>query len=296
MKLFLLAGGWGNGTIHPNWIRIGKRLYKIFHDRVSWNVAATKCIMFDRNSRLAVLTNYRESQILGKFLLIGRPSLENAWIGAKYYENYYGFSQENIILSNTTDSQGYPPWRNGTLKKTKGCILLDRHLSNITFFIEARCERLRSYICYKKDPGKDDQSVDILIDEFGYRIFLNKLPWKGAKNKCDEYKANYEGKLVEVREKKVVSHLIYIMGENKTTLQHIWLGGNYNATSGKWFWDSDRSPVDLNHLDWFPNTTYLEEVEKHNTCLNMDRENHIKAIHYGTSCEYAQNYICLFRK
>ncbi|KAF2894296.1 hypothetical protein ILUMI_11873 [Ignelater luminosus] len=291
------AGSWGNnGTTHPGWIRIGNRLYKIFQERVSWVDATARCIMFDRNSRLAVLTNYRESQVLGRFLLIGRPSLENAWIGAKHYQNHYAFSQENIVLSNSSNPQGYPPWRNGTVRKTKGCILLDRHLSNITYFIEARCERLRPYICYKKDLSENDSFVDMLIEEFGYRIFLNKLPWNGAKSKCDKYKVKYEGKLVEIRERKVVSHLIYIMGENKTTFQHMWLGGIYDSKSEKWFWDSDRSLVDLNQLDWLVNTTYFENVEKYNTCLNMDRENHIKAIHYGTVCEYAQHFVCSFSR
>ncbi|KAK5649073.1 hypothetical protein RI129_003965 [Pyrocoelia pectoralis] len=286
--------GEGNST-HTGWIKAGKRKYKIFFDSVIWETALTRCARHDVNAVLAVIPNYTVSQLLGRYLLIGRPSLENAWIGARYDNEIgaYRFDSEPTPLSNATDNNNYPPWRTKSISRTKGCVLLDRHLTNTTLFAEARCERLRSYICSVESTAAEDieHFVDFFFDHYGYRLFFDIRSWDEAKETCERY-SDYKGRLVEVEEPVQLVHLLFIMGENRTDIRHLWLGGEYDGV--QWIWESSKTPVDKTILNFVHNKTFTEEAELMNTCLNMDRENHLVSLHYGTECSWRQHFICEF--
>lgn len=290
-------------STHSGWIKLGDRLYKVFHGEVTFEQAESNCLLHDIDSSLAVIPNFGASQALGRYLLIGRPSLENAWIGARYgeFKGDYGyvFEKEKTLLSNATDDQKYPPWRNDKIQKPGGCLLLDRHLTTTTLFVETRCERLRSYICYKMISNVvNSSSSDVIFGEDGYRIHYNRLSWNAAADFCDEKYKKYEGSLVQIAEKKNVFHLLYVMGENKTAVQHIWIGGKFEQKENHWIWYKSLSaiPMDDSILSWVQNATYEQSVESANLCLNMDRENHITALHYGTNCIYPQSYVCHMSK
>ncbi|KAF5283867.1 hypothetical protein FQA39_LY04687 [Lamprigera yunnana] len=281
-------------STHKNWITVGSRLYKIVQDKSSWAEANHKCSLYDLEASLAVVTNLNSAKDLARHLLIGRPSLQSAWIGARYYENQYVFKKENIVLP-IKEEDGYPPWIHGqALKTTNSSCLLLQQTANTSFYIEAFCERKRSFICYKniKNKQKSINFVDFIIEKFGYRVFHEKLSWEGALEKCGCY--IFEGKLAEIRNKQVVSHMLYLMGQINVLFNHLWLGGRFNPLVQKWIWESDKKPINLNILWWLKNTTYLPYLEDSNVCLNMDREDHNNALHYGTNCEYLQNFICSF--
>ncbi|KAF2895741.1 hypothetical protein ILUMI_10445 [Ignelater luminosus] len=297
-----------DGSSHVGWIRIKNKLYKIFTELVPYDEVEVKCFKHDPESKPAVIKSYKTAQILGRYLLIGRPSLENAWIGARWWPSQFYFEFENVPLKNTTNEKThYPPWRNNTLQKPAGCLLLDRHLSNITYFVEARCKRLRPYICYKKVISINDTInntyADIIIDDRGYRIHYMLQPWKLALKYCKDRYKKYGGKLVEITHPNMVYELLYVMGENKTTAQHIWIAGKYKRLTKeditKWYWVSNNEPVDMTYVPVLGNKTdrnyfYSRGVEDFNTCLNMDRENHVMALFYGTICFAEQFFVCLF--
>lgn len=79
-------------------------------------------------------------------------------------------------------------------------------------------------------------------------------------------------------------------------LSHIWIGGFH--TSGSWIWKTTEEPIpavmDNGYPPWVLNNTYFPEREEGNICLNMDRENHIQAMFYGTVCYYPQAFICQY--
>ncbi|KAF2895742.1 hypothetical protein ILUMI_10446 [Ignelater luminosus] len=289
-------------STHTSWIRIGDRLYKIFVDACPYDEVPRRCLRHDPEALPAVVASYKAAQALGRYMLIGRPSIENAWIGARYYGVFqYYFENENVILSNQTDPKtGYPPWRNNTMQRPGGCILLDRHLGNITYFVEARCQRFRPYICYKKidNVTGNVSTVDIIFRERGYRLHFLAVPWIEAFHYCS---SKYKGaSLVEIKNNVMVQELLFVMGENRSAIQHIWLGGVYKQPEEAWFWASDnKTLVDLGLVNILGNKTdrkwiFTYEVEIDNMCLNMDRENHITALFYGTQCNARQYFACLF--
>lgn len=270
------------------------KLYKIFHDYVDWNAAYFWCYKKDPQADLAYIPDYKTSQIIGRHLLIGRPSLENAWIGAKWKDNAFEFINEKQTLKDRTSDSGYPPWRNGIENKRSGCILLDRHLSNITLFVPTYCARLRPIICSKPDVYEKKDCWDIIIGEWGYRIYFIKRSWEDAKDVCEE---DDIGKFVAVDTTEQMQNLLYIMGENKAAVQHIWVAGRYNVLEDPavWRWVYGNEIVEKGDY-WWENETYTESVERANICLNMDRENHVKAVFYGTRCSFEQYFVCVWSK
>ncbi|KAF2894298.1 hypothetical protein ILUMI_11875 [Ignelater luminosus] len=289
-------------STHRGWIKIGRREYKILSVKVPYDVAASRCFSLQVDSNLAVITDFNTSEQLGRYLLIGRPSLENAWIGARWKGSQFEFEPETIPLNNKT-VDNFPPWRKSEIQKAGGCILLDRHLSNVTLFVEANCNRERAVICYRKinESGISTESFDIIIDERGYRVQLNAKPWREAVSYCKDNYPGKKGKLVEIVGVDVLKDLIYIMSENRTALHHIWIGGKFylNDTSAttipeKWKWDSNGDKIDVGLVKLLDNDTYDAFVEDHNNCLNMDRENHLVPLFYGTICEFSQIFICQF--
>lgn len=286
-------------STHAGWIKIHKRYYKIFSELVDWNTAVGKCFEYDQDSTLAVLVSAEDSQNLGRYLLIGRPSLENAWTDGKFLDGNYKFEQEDKILSNVTATNNFPPWRNGKMQKAHGCLLLDRHLSNRTYFVEAPCDRLRPFICYKMAKEKKHHN-DIIMGKYGYRVHYVRKNWQAARDFCKYKYEDYSSYLAEVREKVQVYHLLYVMGENRTTITHTWLGGRFLSKNKPpvWVWDSTQTviPTDSDSLlNWVRNETFIYDVEKNNECLAMDRENHVVALHYGATCVAEHCFVCVFR-
>ncbi|KAF5283868.1 hypothetical protein FQA39_LY04688 [Lamprigera yunnana] len=284
-----------DNATHPGWIQIGRKKFKIFYNRITWSSASTQCPKHNINSTLAVVTSYEESQILGRYLLVGRPSLENAWIGAKYTDDFnsYYYSDRYIGLANVSDKNNFPPWRERHVKKIGGCVLLDRHLSNITLFIEARCNRLRPYIC-SMDTAMERAITfeDSVSGDTAYRVIYNEMTWDGARTHCKNSYGDYGGILAEITDVLENYHILYLMGENRTDLRHIWLGGKYDGKH--WKWSSSGATIDPLVLNFVENSTYSDDVEFGNICLNMDRENHMSYLHYGTDCSWSQPFICTF--
>ncbi|KAF2895740.1 hypothetical protein ILUMI_10444 [Ignelater luminosus] len=283
-------------STHHGWIRIGQRLYKIFTKQLTYDEANTACINKDPKARLAVIDSFKDAQKLGRYLLVGRPSLERVWIGARWedYSSQYEFEHESIHLSNITDSSRYPPWRRGRMTKPFGCILLDRHLTNVTYFVESYCSRFHSYMCYKTLIA--NKSTDICdIGDYDWRIFYNHLDWFQASRACKQ--SGYSGRLAIV-EQKDIQNFIDIMEGSKRYLLHVWLGAFYH--SGVWIWSYTNNTLpaveENGYPPWVKNKTYTEEVEKNYLCLNIDRENPLKALFYGTLCSYPQAFVCQYDK
>ncbi|KAK4883870.1 hypothetical protein RN001_000141 [Aquatica leii] len=281
---------------HKGWIKIGSKLFKIFVRQISWESAVAACPTHNQDATLAVISKNDEAQMLGRYMLIGRPSLENAWIAATYSENFnsYFYINTNLVLPNSTGNEQYPPWKNDKIEKQSGCVLLDRHIANTTKFVEARCDRLRSYICSieKSEEGDGSTHTDVFIDDLGYRLVHDKKPWNESYEFCEKHYRKYNGKLAVIDKADENYRLLYVMGENRTDIQHLWLGARYDR--GVWKWASNDKTVQLSNLFMIVNATYTDVVEKENLCLNMDRENHMVYFHYGTDCSWPQAFVCTF--
>lgn len=120
-----------NNSSHLGWIKLQNRYYKIFYFFAAYERAELECKKYDQQSSLAVIVSYNDAQALGRYMLIGRPSMENAWIGGKWKNGSYVFDQEDLVLDNTPNENKYPPWREYIQRKKEGCLLLDRHLDNV---------------------------------------------------------------------------------------------------------------------------------------------------------------------
>lgn len=164
-------------------------------------------------------------------------------------------------------------------------------------FVSVSCVRKLPYICYKKvkPPFYFRISKDYFISKYGYRLFLTKVSWEEARVTC-EMLPEYKGRLVEIQEKLVTDHLLYIMSDNFTAIRHIWIGGQFDVAEDKWIWVNSGEEIDLSMLNWVKNKTYFREFNDINLCLNMDEENPYIAMHYGTACYARQNFICEFSK
>lgn len=242
--------------------------------------------------------NLEDARQISRFLLIGRPSFERAWIGGKWEANNYIFINEGLVLANTSDNSGYPPWLNKKIRKFGAAsrLLLDRHLDNITLFIEEKYNRFHPYICYRQIIDEHDFQ-DFDFDKYAYRLYFTKKNWDEARNTCEKL-SDYVAYLVEIKEKIQFAHLMYMMGENRTSIQHIWVGGKFINNTWEWVHSKETIPlVEKNSiLHWVTNTSYTHYVERDYICLVTDRENHIEPINYGTECSYPHYFICQFSK
>ncbi|KAF2894300.1 hypothetical protein ILUMI_11877 [Ignelater luminosus] len=286
-------------STHPGWIKIGPREYKIFWPRVTWEGAREKCVQTDINADLAVFVNFEDAQQVSRFLLIGRPSFERAWIGGKWEDNNYVFVSESLALANITDNSGYPPWLYRKIRKfgATSRVLLDRHLDNTTLFIEEKHDRLHPYICYKGTIDDNNTFQDFVFQNYSYRLYFTKKEWNAARDTCEKILFDYGSYLVEIKEKIQFAHLMYIMGENKTEIQHVWVGGRFIKHAWTWV-HSNQTIATANDsiLHWVRNTSYAPSVERSYVCLVTDRENHLVPINYGTICETKHYFICQFEQ
>lgn len=224
-------------------------------------------------------------------MVIGRPKIENAWIGARWSQNkdLYQFEEELSLLANkTNEGTRYPPWRDGEIHNKAGCVFVRRHSTGV-HFIEAHCARSRPYICYKSASDSNESIPN------NTKVVYQAKSWGEAENHCRSF--GTPGNLPEPRTEEDMKKLLYIMGESNIPLDHIWLGGFYYEQIG-WKWVSDDNTISANktYPPWLNNDTYTEAVEGKNRCLNLDRENHNVGVFYGADCDYPQRFICLFSK
>lgn len=255
-------------------------------------------MMHDKNARLAVVTTIEDAEKLARYMIIGRPKISTAWIGVRWSaeKGSFTFPEEDIVLGNETDKNSrYPPWRGGKINKASGCVLFNGHRTEANQFrvqfIEARCERYRPYICYKKVVESEEPAV---VDG-NIKVYYHPRPWEEAKQFCESFST--PGKLPEPRTEEEMKKLLYIMGESDITIHQLWIGGLYHEDE-EWRWVSDNStiPRTESYPVWLTNDSYTEELEDNNRCLNLDRENHNVGIFYGTDCSFAQRFICVFGK
>ncbi|KAF2892611.1 hypothetical protein ILUMI_13562 [Ignelater luminosus] len=287
-------------TTHKGWIKIKNRYFKIFLDSLTWDEAQIQCNK--KNATLATLTEQIHVQSLGRYLLIGRPTLRNAWIGARFIERNFLLVETNKTLSDSSDESFFPSWRNGHVQRKRGCVMLDRSVAVESVFIETNCLRKRAFICSRADKGNEEDvdvivdnidkehKIDVEIDSFGYRVFYQKFSWTSARDKCNTYKEKYGGKLVEINN-TINFHLLHIMGESKVILKDIWVGGKYENET--WIWDSNNAEIYINGTS-LKNEYIDKDIERENRCLNMGRENFNESIYYGTLCAWGQSFVCLF--
>lgn len=113
---------------------------------MTWNQAIAFCREYDM--RLATFDDIAETNLVGRWLLKSRPSIEMAWVGGYYDQDCWKFlSTQKEIPSKTSHETAFPPWLHNFTDKTSGCLLLDRHLEAHPVFHPARCERKRPFVC-----------------------------------------------------------------------------------------------------------------------------------------------------
>lgn len=78
----------------------------------------------------------------------------------------------------------------------------------------------------------------------------------------------------------------------------MWLGAYFY--DGVWIWSYTNNTLPAEEINgyppWVKNETYCESVEKHYLCLNIDRENVLQALFYGSLCSYPQAFLCQYGK
>ncbi|XP_031334905.1 macrophage mannose receptor 1-like isoform X2 [Photinus pyralis] len=269
------------------WIIVNDYKYGIFYDRKSWSQAVRACQKY-YNGELATFRNTNETGILGKYLLIGRPSLENAWIGGRYTESGWRFISDDVIIPDHKDSvTHFPPWFLNQTRQRGGCLVLDRHLANEAVFVETRCSRRMSYICSKKIV-QTPEKVYHTFNNVEYTIYYIKQSWDEAYETCLAHNTT----LVKVT-LEVIHALVHMMGEMDYEIYHVWIGGRLNedGTNFEWVEDNEIIKKQSEGIDWYP-PWYDTEFDLKYPCLNMDRENHNRPMFYGADCGHAQEFIC----
>lgn len=95
-------------------------------------------------------------------MLKSRPEFEDVWIGASYKDDQWVWVEtgEEIktipaVLKNESGAETpeniivpqFPPWFEPEVRKSKGCIIFDRHLCETPTFIDLKCNRQRDFVC-----------------------------------------------------------------------------------------------------------------------------------------------------
>ncbi|KAB0802007.1 hypothetical protein PPYR_04193 [Photinus pyralis] len=270
-----------------DWIVVNDRRYGIFYDQRTWSEAVRDC-QKNHKAGLASFRNKNETRIVGKYLLMGRPSLENAWIGGRYKQNAWKFISNDVIISDHTDSNTlYPPWYLNRTTQRGGCLVLDRHIANEAVFIETSCNRRKSYICSKSISETPDK-LSRFIDKIEYTLYYTKQTWDEAFETC----LSQNGTLAKVT-REVIHSLVQMMGEEDYEVYHVWIGGRLDerGMDFKWVEDNEIITKQTGGIDYYP-PWYDVEFNTKYPCLNMDRENHNRPIFYGVDCSRAQEFIC----
>ncbi|XP_028033716.1 uncharacterized protein LOC114245666 [Bombyx mandarina] len=289
-------------------VRCRSGLYHVYSGQMDWHQAATHCIM--NKMSLATINSMKCLKKLGLAMLKARPSIENAWIGAKgRLGNWTWIDTGASIIQPTNEAELnneiWPPLRDRNMKQS-GCLQLDRHSSKSPLFLEARCERKMQFICYKGLPTLRLPVPPPSDDLYYYILVQQKYYWQHAFDNCRKM----NGSLASVESNDVLIQLLLVMGENKNNpVEHIWVSGHLNITKDiatdavtyAWYNPSNgkRLPDPKSFADnigLFMPPWLDTEFTMDAPCLNLDRQNHLSALVYGLACDTPQYSICMIGK
>ncbi|XP_068622282.1 uncharacterized protein [Battus philenor] len=291
-------------------VRCRTGLYRVYDGRLDWHQAAAHCVL--HKMTLANIGTMRCLRKLGLTMLKSRPSIENAWVGAKGSLGHWTWLDSGLSIFQTTsytDVQPnlWPPMKDRSTVKQSGCLQLDRHTAKDPVFLEARCERRMQFICYKGVAGMRRAAQIPSDDNFYYVLVRQQYYWQHAFENC----LRMNGSLAAPDAPDVLVQLLLLMGENKDEpVEHIWISGRLNMTKDV---NSDQvvyawqNPINGKRI---PDTksdneslygTFVppwldEEFSMDNPCLNLDRQDHLNGLVYGMSCDTPQYSICMIEK
>ncbi|CAH2056495.1 unnamed protein product, partial [Iphiclides podalirius] len=291
-------------------VRCKTGLYHIFDGRLNWDQAAAHCVI--KQMTLANIGTMRCLKKLGLTMLKSRPSIENAWVGAKGSLGRWAWIDSGLSIfqaSPYTDVQPemWPPMRDRTTVKQSGCLQLDRHTTKSPVFLEGRCERRMQFICYKGVPGMRRSVATPSDDNYYYVLVRQQFYWQHAYENC----LKMNGTLANVESRDILIQLLLVMGENKDEpVEHIWISGRLNMTKDAnteqvtYTWTNPangrRIPdtkADGEFIDGLYMPPWLdEEFSMDNPCLNLDRQDHLNGLVYGMSCDTPQYSVCMIEK
>ncbi|XP_052757065.1 macrophage mannose receptor 1-like isoform X2 [Galleria mellonella] len=281
-------------------VRCSAGLYHVYNGMMNWHQAAAYCLL--HNMSLADIATMRCLKKLGRSMLKTRPSIENAWLGARGTLGHWYWVDTGVSIFQApafTDAQSgqWPPMRDRSEVKQSGCLQLDRHSANPPVFLEARCERKMQFICFKGAPALKTTPAPPSDDIYNYVLIKQLMYWQHAYENCQRL----NGTLASVDNNDVLIQLLLLMGENKDQpIGHIWISGRlnmtkdateninyvwYNPANGKRIYDSLQNEISygLYVPPWLD-----EEFSMDNSCLNLDRQDHLNGLVYGLPCDTPQ--------
>ncbi|PZC84847.1 uncharacterized protein LOC110369609 [Helicoverpa armigera] len=292
-----------------NTVRCRNGLYHLYSGKMDWHQAAAYCVL--KGMALANIGSLKCLRRLGMTMLKNRPSIENAWVGAKGNLGHWKWIDTGVSVFQTpplSDAapDAWPPMRDRNNVKQNGCLQLDRHASHPPVFLESRCERKMQFICYE---GVSSTFITVATpsdDQFYYVLVRQLFYWQHAYQNC----LKLNGTLASLDNNDILIQLLLVMGENKEEpIEHIWVSGRLNLTKDL--------TTDAVHYSWYnPNGgkripdprsgdaktgLYMppwldEEFSMDNSCLNLDRQDHLVGLVYGLACDTAQYSICMIDK
>lgn len=290
-------------------VRCRTGLYHIFDGRKDWHQAAAYCVL--KKMSLANIGTMRCLKKLGMTMLKTRPSIENAWIGARGSLGHWSWVDSGVSIFHQppySDMQAdsWPPMRDRSAVKQSGCLQLDRHAAHPPIFMEARCERKMQFICYQGVQALASSTMTPSDDTFYYVLVRQLLYWQHAFDNC----LKMNGSLASVDNAEVLIQLLLTMGENKEEpIGHIWISGRLNmskdaADAVTYSWQNPangKKIYDPMHYNDPAFTLYMppfldEEFSMDNSCLNLDRQDHLTGLVYGLPCDTPQYSICMIEK
>ncbi|XP_041987373.1 uncharacterized protein LOC121739108 [Aricia agestis] len=286
-------------------VRCRGGLYRLYDGRLDWHQAAAYCIL--HGMALANVASTKCLKKLGMSMLKARPSIENAWIGAKGELGVWSWIDSGVNIFTPPALNGvasWPPLREGSTIKQNGCLLLDRHTARSPVFLEARCERRMHFICYQ-GMSESTTAAPPSDDNYYYVLVRQQFYWQHAHENC----LKMNGTLAAIDSNDILIQLLLVMGENKDEpVEHIWISGRLNMTRDaatdevSYYWynpTNDKIIPDPKTVN--PRTKYMapwleEDFTMDNSCLNLDRQDHLNGLVYGLPCDTPQYSICMIEK
>ncbi|CAB3262116.1 unnamed protein product [Arctia plantaginis] len=291
-------------------VRCRAGLYHLFNGKLTWHEAAAFCVL--RGMTLANIASMKCLKKLGMTMLKNRPSMENAWVGAKGSLGKWTWIDTGVNLFQTPDLGDvspsiWPPMRDRNNVKQSGCLQLDRHAAHSPVFMEARCDRKMQFICYEGALSTKTQAATPSDDFFYYILVKKRFYWQHAYENC----LKMNGTLANLDNNDILVQLLLLMGENKEEpIEHIWISGRLNMTKDvftdaiSYAWYNPNNAKRIPDPKAFGDSTiglYMppwldEEFNMDNSCLNLDRQDHLIGLVYGLPCETAQYSVCMIDK
>ncbi|XP_043468856.1 C-type mannose receptor 2-like [Leptopilina heterotoma] len=280
--------------VPAKWIQIQRSTFTLYHGKVTWDEAATFCRK--QGARLAILQNLNVIEILTNSMTKTRPDFETVWIGAHFSYGQWIWMASGAIL-NSVSENGYPPWSSGRSQKKEGCLLLDRHLTGHTNFIEAKCNRKRDFVCEEYPQIEQDvwlnDPVKFSHENETYIIYSAEKSWQESYEFCKERGSS----LAIIEDMNATNVIIEAMGDHPKGIDHIWTGGTFNLNTTKWEWIDNKEviPFEKDKFGFPPWAEFESDIDFDNEvkiCLNLDRSDHVKAHFYGLDCISRQPFIC----